>query len=520
LDVFKKPFELRTKVENIYSRQVLEKVPFFQKSYNDMIHGSEDTEINPRSFQEYLMDCSKYIKLQSFKTGEVIFHKGDVGNKVYIILTGTVAVFVPKSFEESEQEFSQQVGVLKKLKESPGFKKSSRLEALKKIKQDWPKTTYTNLKNSVKFDRYLALLIIQKDLFPHINRDDYLLLGIGRIHLYYRQGVFEFKKICEMKENAIFGELALIRNAKRSATIVAKTDLTLLTLSKDDFSQIFASTLKSEGEKNEFFEILLGKHLARPAVIEIQNIFNEKRFGRDAEIFKQGGKIKNIYFVKTGDIILYKELSRGLNCADKKRFDSPELKNLFKQRVSNEEIVGQSSVTGIVSRFMLLGEDDFFDKKMLHSYSAIAQSSPTVVYWAPSEELNRKINKYSGNLRDWIKAAAKVKSQYMEAQSLRAENFGKIEDIDPKQDIIDKGGLVETPITGGVSNRLEKMMHCDKIFLANEIIDRKFFDNHPCFDKRNFVSIGWHPNVAANPVNMVDYERPVADTAHSRSAQM
>ena len=381
---------------------MLDKVPFFRKSYDDMISESKDIDINPRSFRDYLTDCSKYIKLQSFKNGELIFHKGDVGNKVYIILSGTVAVFAPKSFEQTEQEFTQQLGVLKKLKESLGGKETSRLEALKKVKNSWAKATYTNLKNFVKFDRYLALLIMKKNLFPHINRDDYLLLGIGRTHLYYKQGVFEFKKICEMKENSIFGELALIRNAKRSATIVAKTDLTLLTLSKDDFSNIFASTLKSEGEKNEFFEILLGKHLARPAVIEIQNIFKEKKFDRDAKIFKQGGKIENVYFVKTGDVILYKELSTGLACADNKRFESPELKNLFKQRVSNEEMVSKSSVTGIVSRFMLLGEDDFFDKKIVHSYGAKAQSVPTVVYWAPSEELNRKIKKYAGNLRDWI----------------------------------------------------------------------------------------------------------------------
>jgi hypothetical protein len=105
----------------------------------------------------------------------------------------------------------------------------------------------------------------------------------------------------------------------------------------------------------------------------------------------------------------------------------------------------------------------------------------------------------------------------MEAQCLRAENFRKIEDIDPKQDIIEKGGLVETPVTDGVTNRLEKMMHCDKIFIGNEIIDKEFFNNHPCFDKRNFVSIGRYPKVAADPVNMVDYERPVADTAHYRS---
>ncbi len=53
------------------------------------------------------------MKLESFKKGETIFRCGDAPNKFYIILKGSVNIFLPKSEEEIKNilEFQKDNGV-------------------------------------------------------------------------------------------------------------------------------------------------------------------------------------------------------------------------------------------------------------------------------------------------------------------------------------------------------------------------------------------------------------------------
>ena len=43
--------------------------------------------------------CCKFMKFERYLKGETVFHSGDTPDKFYIILSGIVNVFLPKSQE-------------------------------------------------------------------------------------------------------------------------------------------------------------------------------------------------------------------------------------------------------------------------------------------------------------------------------------------------------------------------------------------------------------------------------------
>jgi hypothetical protein len=101
----------------------------------------------------------------------------------------------------------------------------------------------------------------------------------------------------------IFGELALIRDIERGGTIIANSDLICLTLNKEDYSQVCSSTIKSESEKNIFFEKIFSRHLNKSSIIEIQHCFREVFLNRGTRIFREGDVIDKIWLVKSGDVL-------------------------------------------------------------------------------------------------------------------------------------------------------------------------------------------------------------------------
>jgi CRP-like cAMP-binding protein len=160
--------------------------------------------------------------------------------------------------------------------EDPAWKSPTKKEALAHVKGKVGERTYKALKNDFVFDDYLAMILVRRDKFPWISDEDFLTLGIGKQAVYYKQGVFEYKPLATLGENQIFGDLALIRNSPRNATIIAKNSVTMLSLSKGSFDKIFSSTLKSEGQKIEFFEQLFGARISKQHIIGIQNLFKER----------------------------------------------------------------------------------------------------------------------------------------------------------------------------------------------------------------------------------------------------
>lgn len=77
----------------------------------------------------------------------------------------------------------------------------------------------------------------------------------------------------------IFGELGILFNKPRSATVLAKTNVTLGVLSSSVYSYIFKDReLKKMNERLDFFEKYLFQSLPRDIIIKNQYNFVKKAF--------------------------------------------------------------------------------------------------------------------------------------------------------------------------------------------------------------------------------------------------
>jgi CRP-like cAMP-binding protein len=119
----------------------------------------------------------------------------------------------------------------------------------------------------------------------------------------------------------IFGEMALVTNSPRSATVIAKTDVTLFELRKADFEQIvlmdsqFSDVLESQVENVAHFNTM--KTLE--PFVELQpeqmgilfNKFSERKFEYGQTIIKQGDEGNEYFIIKSGSVAVRKELPNG-----------------------------------------------------------------------------------------------------------------------------------------------------------------------------------------------------------------
>ncbi|OMJ65899.1 hypothetical protein SteCoe_37455 [Stentor coeruleus] len=114
----------------------------------------------------------------------------------------------------------------------------------------------------------------------------------------------EFKHINTLKEGDFFGELALINNKPRTATVEAAEVCYLAVVSKKDFKKILCTdAVKSLEERVTFLKSL-------PAFTDVSKLslqkfvynFSEATYKKDQKIFDEADLAESIYFVKSGEI--------------------------------------------------------------------------------------------------------------------------------------------------------------------------------------------------------------------------
>ena len=111
----------------------------------------------------------------------------------------------------------------------------------------------------------------------------------------------------EYYSGASFGELALIHEEPRAATIVCKTDCHFAYLEKDEYQLILEQIHeKSLAEILNFFQGLpYFKHWSRKGLAKLQLMFDHKEITRNQILFKCGDPANEIYIIKEGDFDVY-----------------------------------------------------------------------------------------------------------------------------------------------------------------------------------------------------------------------
>lgn len=560
---FQKPYEKRTDSENQYCITELKNSEFLKVSYNDLIAGSKKVNIT-KNYHDFAKEWNRLFESKKYRKHDCILHNGEIGLKsMYYILQGEASVYVRKTCKEIEDEFYKLTKIIDKLKSEDNYKEVTKDQSLLVAKRNFRTKVYYYLSKKIEFDEYLPIILTRINEFPHISREDFNMQTIGKQSNYYANGIFLYKKVNTLKEDGVFGKLSELKGPNKNSTVVAKTELSVLEISQEDFNTIISSTIKSESEKNEFFKAIFRLYvgsktnLDRTSVIEFQNCFKEETYNRGKFIFQQGDPIDKIYLIKEGDVLLYK------NCHDVNNLDNSQLRkeinniNILKiideqqKKLAEVQHTKKKDLIGIISNQDFLGEEILWNKDITHrAYTASAVTQPTIIYEADQNTIRRKTYIIQTLLQDLEKLGS-VKNDYntlranknheiskhineinsVNHKSMIAEKFQPQYKIEYKAHLNDSykpllndsykahkspeinqkswacacrcNSKIQHDELNNHSVFRDKMIVNDKAYLQKE---KEKNDEHPYFSKK-YVSIGHdYPPVMQDPINFVDDE--------------
>lgn len=121
------------------------------------------------------------------------------------------------------------------------------------------------------------------------------------------------KKVAEYDGQGNFGELALLYNQPRAATIQAQTAGSLWAMDRQTFRKI---VLKSAFQKRKMYEsflenVSLLKHLEKYERENIADALISQAFAAGQAVVKQGDRANGMYFVETGTLVVLKKMGDG-----------------------------------------------------------------------------------------------------------------------------------------------------------------------------------------------------------------
>ena len=268
---------------------------------------------------------------ESFEKNSAIFHYGEYGKKFYLILKGSVDLYIPKTPDDLEKELNQleqeimeslkSLGdeqMLDNLKEikyflSKGKEMNDIIEEKLIPKQSPSKTSRINKekspiqqKNSSKKELNIADImdILAKlpsisvnkaavELFQRFRKDD----------KFIQTGICKYKRFNTLFAGDHFGELALTTELPRATSvIVISSELQTTILSKEDYNLIFKNKIEDFNKKLDFFQKNFSCSCSMESLNRFAYHFKEKQFNYAKKIYIAGEPSNGLYVIVKGEV--------------------------------------------------------------------------------------------------------------------------------------------------------------------------------------------------------------------------
>ena len=216
-------------------------------------------------------ECCRAMTLEIFKKDQNVVNIGEVGEKFYIILQGKVSVQIPisrktKKKRENEDLVEPKKGLLRK-------------------------NTCVDLVNEkVQLNKRL----LRKSTIIDFSQDT-----VG-------DGLGELVEIRVLGSGESFGELALLNNNPRSATVKCLTQCYFAVLSQRDYKKI----LRTDAEKtvkervSVLKQILVFKHVSESSLKSLAYVLTEETYKKNQTVYVESAPADRIYIVKSGEFKL------------------------------------------------------------------------------------------------------------------------------------------------------------------------------------------------------------------------
>lgn len=220
--------------------------------------------------------------------------------------------------------------------------------------------------------------------------------------------IFKFDLVCRLTEGSIFGELALIYNQPRLATVISMTESSMCLLDRKSFKNSLGKIQrKRDREKIEF----IGKNIIGEEYSSVAHTvginFTKKVIKKGDHLFIQGELPEKIFIIFTGQIRLWATGHSGVGSETKSAFEDTCPPMMIKKK--NTSNIRELA---IVASGEMVGEESLFTGD-LRQYNATADVE-TLVYEINNErflvvcENNRLVKQMMLNLIDRKKSIIKI----------------------------------------------------------------------------------------------------------------
>ena len=226
-----------------------------------------------------------YLKIENFKKNAHIMNFGEEGDKFYTLLSGKIGIYKPFP-KEAESTFKEYVEYLVYVRDvEKNIKKFNRI-------QDY---------NS-KIDKYRLLMI---------NYDP---SKITKTQNKIKVFIEEERKLIELGNGCSFGEMALIKNEPRNATIIALENCVTVTVDRTDYKKIMKELeeqrINSEMAKfKDMFPIFI--NWSNGGLSKLKSGLINEIYEKDDYIYKQNDIADYIYLLTEGEIEITCDVNFG-----------------------------------------------------------------------------------------------------------------------------------------------------------------------------------------------------------------
>jgi CRP-like cAMP-binding protein len=253
------------------------------------------------------------------------------------------------------------------------------------------------------------------------------------------KGLEAMKEVKVLTQGDYFGELALINNTGRAATVQAKKTSVLAVLRKSDFKK----TLEHFAEKKLNEKVSFLRKIPIFSMInsfELQKLsyyFNENKLRKNQFVFREFQLAEHLYFVKSGDF----KLIKCEKIADSyKKFPEKDYlasgKPLKSQRSRPEKVIDLQIV--IKGQNECLGYDEIIEKDPYYKTSCMCASTTGLLYSIPFTDFKQRVKntecwkiiteKYSSDKKNYterirnLKFVENLKLNFPKSETSRISN--------------------------------------------------------------------------------------------------
>lgn len=209
--------------------------------------------------------CVKAMTYVTYLQGEAIVKFGEVGDSTYVMLHGAASVLIPF-----------------KLK---GFRSLKHL--------------------SINFDEDL----ISQALGTTENQDKLRSILCGAEQAAKSGEELKLREVGLIEPGGSFGELSLLTNKPRAATVLAKSDCILVQLTKDDYKQTLQRLENQQIERKIGFlrTITVFSKWTWESMHKLTYFLKSANYRQGAVVFREGWPSEEVFIVKDGEFKFYKQ---------------------------------------------------------------------------------------------------------------------------------------------------------------------------------------------------------------------